>query len=46
MLLNRVHGSFWPGFATNFNRIKSVHDFVFTPWGETLGCVQSPLQRN
>jgi len=30
------------GFATNFNPSKSVHDFVFRPWVEILGCVQTP----
>jgi len=43
VLLSRVHGTFCADFAVKFNPIKSVHDFVFRSWEETLGCVQTPL---
>jgi len=46
VLLNRVHSSFWASFLTCFKLNKSEHDFVFRPWGETLGCVQTPPTKN
>jgi len=30
------------GIVTKFNLNKSEYDSGFRPWGETLGCVQSP----
>ena len=39
---NRVHDCFLAGFLTSVNATKSEHDFVFRPWGETLGCVPTP----
>ena len=41
LLLNRVKGRFWTGFATNFNLSKSVHDFIFRPWGKPQTCTNS-----
>jgi len=37
--------SFLAGFPASLNPIKSEHDFVFRPWGETLGCVQIPSNK-
>jgi len=44
--INWVHRQNWASFVTNFYLSKSVHDFVFRPWGETIGCVQPPKWRN
>jgi len=38
--------SFLAGIPASLNPTKSEHDFVFKPWGETLGCVETPQQRN
>jgi len=35
-----------PVFKPELSLKKSDHDFVFRPRGETLGRVQTPLQRN
>jgi len=42
---NRVlQNSFLPSFVTLLPPIRSEYDFDFRPWGESLGCVQTPCK--
>jgi len=39
--------SFPAGILASLNSTKSGHDFIFRPWGETLGYVQtSPTKKS
>jgi len=46
MLKLSLLNSFLAGILASLNPTKSEHDFIIRPWVETLGCVQSPQQRN